>query len=719
MQLLTVNYFQFESSDIFSLGCVFLFVYFKMSICLFKKSHNENNVITTLKDLKKQKRSNEDLLAIRLLQKMLVFDTNSRATIYEVLRHAFFWNSTRWIGFLLEIGNKLEKNVAGQKQMRRTSIDPTLKLLQDKIDLGSYSVIGKDWKFRLDQLLVDNLEPWRFKKVYDGTKLTELIRAFRNKWTHKEKLNFQEKALFGKFTEILFLKYFTKRFPSLLMHVHEAIETNAKDVFTEFFSQHGLNGQQASQTNITTNVVLDDEEKTLTLCFNIEQHIDYSLIKNYCFENLVLSGLNFKYLERREDSLSNFLQGTQCKMVKNLTFNECNLDGMNVITLSKKLPNIEELTFRESRNIHENDILPKTIHPSFEALKHLHVKDTDFFDVFDKKYDFETISLRQMNLDPKVMNLISQQNTLQVLKISDSLEKFHLKLYQINFQLRDLWLCHDARGPIPKRNIANFIKTQCNLETVNLSFNRDQIIGDFSCIEELFDHLFQNNPIKEINFQLNCCMLNYLNSNKFASQTLEILWCRVYNDKKNCAKCPDSSLQFFINSIEKRFPILKQIVLLDDDQIGDTNITPSKAWRITCRVKDIRNFNWLSQINTHTSFELNFITNASDPTEKINLKHFEAFATNNMDLKELTLVFGHHATDNMPQRKFLQSLIKIILKNFRTLESLNIDSSKHRSTLQSCEKNLIKVPEYLREVFGELSKMRTLKKWKIVGFSKN
>lgn len=686
-----------------------------MSFCLFKKSHTEDNVNAAFKDLKKHKKSNEDLLAIRLMQKMLLFDAVERATAPEVLRHAFFWNSSRWIGFLLEIGNKIEKNVVDQKLMRKISIDPTLKLLQDKIDIGSFSVVGKDWKFRLDQQLVDQLEPWRFKKVYDGTKLTELIRAFRN-------LNFPEKAMSGKFTEIYFLKYFTKRFPALLMHVHEVVEANAKDLFTEYFSQHGAVQKEA-------NGHFDDEGKHLTLSF--EQQIDYSRFKN-SYEYLVLSGLNFKFLER-EEKLSNFLQ-TQCKMVKHLRFNECNLDALTVIKLCKKLPCLEELVFRESRNIHENDILPKTFHREFELpLKHLHMSDSDFFDVFDRKDNFISIHNSKNNQDPRLMNLISQQNALKVLEVGGNLERFHLKLYQINFQLSDLRLSHDVKGSVPKRNILNFIKTQFKLEKVHLCFDKDQIVGDFSCFVELFDQLFQQNPIREINLQLNCCMLKYLQSTNIISKSVETLWCRVFNadNLKPCANClecdvmdSESNLQSFLNRIGKLFPNHKQLIFLDEDQIDWSDDIESRTKSnkfIRYRIKEVRNFNWLSKMKVLSgqNCEITFITNdISDSVEKINLRNFEGFASNNMDLKDLTVVFSHFASDNMLQRKCLQSLLKIILKNLRTLENLNIDSEQ-RNMHQNYNKNLNKVPEYLREVLGELSKLRTLKKWKIIGFSKN
>ena len=54
---------------------------------------------------------------------------------------------------------------------------------------------------------------------------------------HKEELKDEVKDLFVDFTEGEYLKYFTSRFPRLLVHCYNAVEKEARDLLSEYFHE--------------------------------------------------------------------------------------------------------------------------------------------------------------------------------------------------------------------------------------------------------------------------------------------------------------------------------------------------------------------------------------------------------------------------------------------------------------------------------------------------
>jgi serine/threonine-protein kinase/endoribonuclease IRE1 len=104
--------------------------------------------------------------------------------------------------------------------------------------LESYAeeVIGPQHNFlvRLDRAFVDTLGKQR---KYSGDRLLDLLRALRNKKNHYEDMSDEVKRRVGPLAGG-YLKYWTARFPRLLMACHDAIHVcrvEGNDRFKGYF----------------------------------------------------------------------------------------------------------------------------------------------------------------------------------------------------------------------------------------------------------------------------------------------------------------------------------------------------------------------------------------------------------------------------------------------------------------------------------------------------
>lgn len=91
-----------------------------------------------------------------------------------------------------------------------------------------------DWKRYISQDLHNDLKGYR---AYQGTKVKDLLRAIRNKRNHYRELTEEVKIELGSIPNE-FCRYFTSRFPRLLIHCYIAMQDyKTEDIFYEFYDQ--------------------------------------------------------------------------------------------------------------------------------------------------------------------------------------------------------------------------------------------------------------------------------------------------------------------------------------------------------------------------------------------------------------------------------------------------------------------------------------------------
>ncbi|KAF9224806.1 kinase-like protein [Gyrodon lividus] len=213
-----------KAVDIFASGCLFYYVLTNGSHPFGSKFERESNIIKNVKSLGGLERFGEEgSEAVDLIGKMLDPEACNRPDTASCLLHPFFWNPSRRLNFLQDASDRFEI-------MCRDPRDQNLNVLE----AGAFNIVGHDWHVRLDKVFIENLG--KFRK-YDGKCVQDLLRALRNKKHHYQDLPDHVKRNLGPMPEG-FLAYFTKRFPSLFMHVHGVIsETHLRreSMFRSYF----------------------------------------------------------------------------------------------------------------------------------------------------------------------------------------------------------------------------------------------------------------------------------------------------------------------------------------------------------------------------------------------------------------------------------------------------------------------------------------------------
>ena len=154
---------------------------------------------------------------------------------------------------------------------------------------------------------------------------------------HKEELKDEVKDLFVAFTEGEYLRYFTSRFPRLLIHCYNAVEKEAKDLQAEYFHEDA--SAQAQTVAISARGIFVYRSK---LTINCKDDITFPE-KKVEIDTLKIDNISHLFIEQNK-SFTNFLRKNASNVTK-LDFNQGSLkfDSMNKIL--KKLPNLQEIKF--------------------------------------------------------------------------------------------------------------------------------------------------------------------------------------------------------------------------------------------------------------------------------------------------------------------------------------------------------------------------------------
>ena len=154
---------------------------------------------------------------------------------------------------------------------------------------------------------------------------------------HKEELKDEVKDLFGDFTESEFLRYFTSRFPRLLVHCYNAVEKKARDLLPEYYHEDA--SAQALTVAIGTRGI---ELEGFKLTINCADDITFPG-KKIEIDTLKIKNISHLFIEQNK-SFTNFLQRNASSITQlEFSIGSLKFDSMNKIL--QKLPNLKEIKF--------------------------------------------------------------------------------------------------------------------------------------------------------------------------------------------------------------------------------------------------------------------------------------------------------------------------------------------------------------------------------------
>ncbi|KAK1034998.1 bifunctional endoribonuclease/protein kinase ire1 [Friedmanniomyces endolithicus] len=226
-----------RAADIFSLGCLFFWV-----LTNGEHPYEDDTGWTGLRELNiKRNKKNMAVLErwqdayepTQLIEWMLEPQPENRPTALQVLTHPFFWTAEKRLAFLCDASDHFEREARGTVDDDYAGDSFDLRLLEDRVG----DVIGgrSDFLAKLDRQFVDTLGKQR---KYSGNRLLDLLRALRNKKNHYEDMPAEVKARVGPLAGG-YLRYWTDRFPLLLMTCYEVIHQvgiQESDRFRGYFS---------------------------------------------------------------------------------------------------------------------------------------------------------------------------------------------------------------------------------------------------------------------------------------------------------------------------------------------------------------------------------------------------------------------------------------------------------------------------------------------------
>lgn len=207
---------QTRAMDLFSLGCLIFY-------CITKGKHpfgeyyeRDMNIINNHFDLFVVDHIPE---AVHLISQLLQPKPEMRPTAVYVINHPLFWCPELRLLFLRDTSDRIEKT---------TETD-----LINALESIGYEAFGGKWREKLDDGLVADMGRYR-KYNFESTR--DLLRLIRNKSGHYRELPADLKELLGSLPEG-FDRYFSSRFPKLLIEVYKVMSVHCKDeeAFRKYF----------------------------------------------------------------------------------------------------------------------------------------------------------------------------------------------------------------------------------------------------------------------------------------------------------------------------------------------------------------------------------------------------------------------------------------------------------------------------------------------------
>lgn len=126
------------------------------------------------------------------------------------------------MAFFQDVSDRIEK-------------EPEESELLASLQKDSIPVVRGDWKVHLGAELQEDLRKFR---TYKGSHVRDLLRAMRNKKHHYRELPDDVKASLGQIPSG-YMRYFSRRFPRLLMHTYCAMSACKNEQVLEAYYYQG------------------------------------------------------------------------------------------------------------------------------------------------------------------------------------------------------------------------------------------------------------------------------------------------------------------------------------------------------------------------------------------------------------------------------------------------------------------------------------------------
>lgn len=205
--------------DIFSLGCVFYYVLCQGKHPFGDALQRQSNIL--LEKYSLERLPEDDYVSRELIGQMIRSNPDDRPHIKAVIKHPFFWNLEKQLGFFQDVSDRIEKE----------ALNCPLLL---SLETNAKQVVKGDWRENITIELQTDLRKFR---SYKGRSVRDLLRAMRNKKHHYRELSEEVKQTLGPVPDG-FLFYFTSRFPYLLLHVYHVMEVCADErLFHKYYAQ--------------------------------------------------------------------------------------------------------------------------------------------------------------------------------------------------------------------------------------------------------------------------------------------------------------------------------------------------------------------------------------------------------------------------------------------------------------------------------------------------
>ncbi|XP_056407907.1 serine/threonine-protein kinase/endoribonuclease IRE1-like [Hyla sarda] len=163
---------------------------------------------------------------------MIEKDPQKRPSAPSVLIHPFFWSLEKQLHFFQDVSDRIEK-------------EPLDGPIVKRLERGGRDVVKLDWREHISMPLQTDLRKFR---SYKGKSVRDLLRALRNKKHHYRELPSEVQETLGNVPDD-FVRYFTSRFPHLLLHTYLAMQLcGAERLFQPYYVQEAAEPTTSAET---------------------------------------------------------------------------------------------------------------------------------------------------------------------------------------------------------------------------------------------------------------------------------------------------------------------------------------------------------------------------------------------------------------------------------------------------------------------------------------
>ena len=156
------------------------------------------------------------ILTKDLIASMICRDDTERNNASQVVSHPLIWNAQETLDFFHRVGNFIKSN-----ELKKTKTN-NYQNFNERLEENAAKVIGGDgdWLLRMDKVLRNDVG-WLKKHRKE---VTGIVQTIRNKGEHYHEFGDEKKELYGEYPEG-FLKYFTSRFPLIVLETYKAYKS--------------------------------------------------------------------------------------------------------------------------------------------------------------------------------------------------------------------------------------------------------------------------------------------------------------------------------------------------------------------------------------------------------------------------------------------------------------------------------------------------------------